>query len=1589
MSATSTIESRKKFLYANTDSIKDLNCYLESLLKKQINVGLELPTSVFSVSGSPVTDSGVLVGSFINQNPNLAFLSPDGIPGVPTFRALLPSDIPPLPYVTTSTQLKTGGIITWVSGYTYDVSPATYDINGLPYSSPYTQITLAAADPIFDRIDVVAVDTSGNVVVLTGIPGDDPLPPSVDPATQMELKFILVTANTVAPVVPQEWIYRENIEWTAASSSIRIVSNSITNPAAGILSIEATAAQNADFMTLTAPAPPVMSTYNILTFKLTSKAFLPATSSINIRFYNGATPIGNNISITDGTYGFNSNDLVTDQVISIPLVNFGVISTTTAVRITATTLSTLGFFIDEIQLQAGAIPTDTLFFRQNMNTFGTKGIFGLRDNFDLGVHTNNVERMLFKNTGNVLIGSNTDNGSLLQVNGTARALSLRMASLIMSESGATTTFNLQGFNLTTAYGANGTALHTFGNGVMSITRTANSKGGLIAGYAQTDAGMGALWVGNQLANNTYSPFVGTVNGYFIGTMGYVTTGESITANGIYGISLHFNNQATANNPNAAWFHTLKPPPAETNLFPWILKKTGQFIFGQYGINTFAGTPAYSLGVTATGEVIEFVGGGGGESTTANNGLTLTGSNVALGGTLLGTTLITAGVFTLQVLGTGSAASFDVQHSTGAGWAILGRNDGTGTGIEARSISGDAINALKTSTGVSDFVRVLQVTRATSGTALNNIGGFIGYSIETDSGIAVEVSRIGATLTTVADATRTSDLQFWTTNSATTAVRATIAGSGQFKLHNYGINAFTGTPAYSLAVTATGQLIEIAVGGGGEATTADNGLTLTGVNVRLGGPLLVNTDIDAGTFNLYFHGTNQYPLIVENTQLSGSGAAAYFQVTPTATSTVVPIVVFNRSVNGAGAGVGAGGSINIDLDTATSNATANQIISKWTTATHASRVSEWIITGVDNAVTADLLTIAGSGSARLHKYGTNIFTGTPFKLLAVDTNGFVLETALGGAGGGDALIANPLSQFAATTSLQLIGVMSDETGTDKLVFNTSPLFVTPRLAAASTIGHVWTATDTSGNGSFQAGGGGSQTPWTANVNADGFTLFGNDGSGESLTLASTSHATKGTINLGTSRYDEVNNRLGIQGTPGATALDIWSGVHPTMILGADLDLSTRTNVTNKFGCIAIPHYTNSEEPWCIFRASSSSATNICNFGLGTTGVNSATGFDFYTATNNTTISGAGVPRRMTMTSVKVWFNDPLGNFDFQISGDTDTNLFYVDASADGIGIGLATPSAKLHLAAGTATAGTAPLKFTTGTALTTPADGALEYHTSHLYFTIGSTRFQLDQQAGGGGATVALDNLAAVAINTSLISDTNNTDDLGSSSKGWKDVYAYTMKLNGSTSGTLTIQASAIAGTQTLTMPSTFVAGGALTDAAGNGTLTWVVPSGSGDMLLGSIQTVTGAKTFNAGKLILAGSTSGTVILNATAIAGTPTFTFPIVSGVVMQYVAGTTASSATPTPTGDARENFYDVTAQAAGATFGAPTGTAINHNKLRIRIKDNGVARSLAWNAIYRAGTDVALPTTTIINETLYADYDYNSADTKWDLVGVTQGFA
>lgn len=76
---------------------------------------------------------------------------------------------------------------------------------------------------------------------------------------------------------------------------------------------------------------------------------------------------------------------------------------------------------------------------------------------------------------------------------------------------------------------------------------------------------------------------------------------------------------------------------------------------------------------------------------------------------------------------------------------------------------------------------------------------------------------------------------------------------------------------------------------------------------------------------------------------------------------------------------------------------------------------------------------------------------------------------------------------------------------------------------------------------------------------------------------------------------------------------------------------------------------------------------------------------------------------------------------------------------------------------------------------------------------------------------------------------------------------------------------------------------------------WATPAGSGDMVLASVQTNTGAKTFNSGTLIAAGATSGTTTLNATAIAGTTTLTLPAATDTLVGKATTDTLTNKTLT----------------------------------------------------------------------------------------------
>lgn len=147
---------------------------------------------------------------------------------------------------------------------------------------------------------------------------------------------------------------------------------------------------------------------------------------------------------------------------------------------------------------------------------------------------------------------------------------------------------------------------------------------------------------------------------------------------------------------------------------------------------------------------------------------------------------------------------------------------------------------------------------------------------------------------------------------------------------------------------------------------------------------------------------------------------------------------------------------------------------------------------------------------------------------INQNFDILDGAVkSGAGTGDAQTADPLSQFAPTSSSQLKDVLSDETGTGAAVFGTGPTLIGPHLGTpasgdASNLINLPLTTGTTGTLPANKGGTGQTT-----IN-QGDILFGAGGSLWNR-LAKDPNVTRYLSNTGTS-----NN-------PAWSQIDLTSGV----------------------------------------------------------------------------------------------------------------------------------------------------------------------------------------------------------------------------------------------------------------------------------------------------------------------------------------------------------------------------------------------------------------------------------------------------------------
>jgi hypothetical protein len=241
-----------------------------------------------------------------------------------------------------------------------------------------------------------------------------------------------------------------------------------------------------------------------------------------------------------------------------------------------------------------------------------------------------------------------------------------------------------------------------------------------------------------------------------------------------------------------------------------------------------------------------------DSTTASNGLTLTGKDVRLGGTLTAATTITnSGANTLRI---GSLASGSANDSLVVADASTG---------ELKRIAANRLNTADSTTASNGLTLSGKDVRLggtlTSATTITNSGantlriGSLASGSANDSLVVADAStgelkRIAGSRLNRADSTTASngltltgkDVRLGGTLTAAT----TITNSGANTLRIGSLASGSANDSLVVADASTGELKRIAANrlSTADSTTASNGLTLTGKDVRLGGTLTSATTI---------------------------------------------------------------------------------------------------------------------------------------------------------------------------------------------------------------------------------------------------------------------------------------------------------------------------------------------------------------------------------------------------------------------------------------------------------------------------------------------------------------------------------------------------------------------------------------------------------------------------------------------------------------------------------------------------------------------------------------------------------------------------
>ena len=307
-------------------------------------------------------------------------------------------------------------------------------------------------------------------------------------------------------------------------------------------------------------------------------------------------------------------------------------------------------------------------------------------------------------------------------------------------------------------------------------------------------------------------------------------------------------------------------------------------------------------------------------------------------------------------------------------------------------------------------------------------------------------------------TFTVDAQGRLTAASTASISTTLAIAGDTGTDSIALGTdtitFAGGTGITSTVTSATNTVDFSIDN--TVVTLDGTQTLT--NKTLTNPTITGLSIsgvNVSDSSIVFEGATAD---AHETTLTVTDPTADRTVTiPDATGTVVLAdlaqTLTNKTINLANNTLT---TTSAQLATAISDETGTGVVVFSNTPTLVTPVL-----GAATATSINGLTISSSTGTLTIANGKTLTTSNTLTFTGTDTSSVAF-----GAGGTVAYTANKLSVFAATSSAELAGVISDETGSGVVVFSNTPTLVTPVLGAAT----ATSITATSGNLTLAAAAG---------------------------------------------------------------------------------------------------------------------------------------------------------------------------------------------------------------------------------------------------------------------------------------------------------------------------------------------------------------------------------------------------------------------------------------------------------------------------------------------------------------------------------------